>query len=213
MVSIILQLTIIINQKIDYLIISSDFNKFIQKNQKYSETFNDIIKQGKEKIDSTTKKGLVAEQFNQISLFIRLYNYYEKMKRIQEIQEFFYQFGSLFNGDFQIISLIYLTEFQYVYNCFNCNKRISNFIDFIICFFQVQNIKKFFNQKQVINVNLLKILDLVIFVFYLIKKQFTDKDFSPNEHQKFKSQLYLKEVLPFQSFNGILLMQAFLYNQ
>ncbi|CAD8127771.1 unnamed protein product [Paramecium sonneborni] len=182
----------------NYITISSDFKKFIQQNQKYSETSNDIIKQAKEKIDSITKKDLFAEQFKQISFFINLYDCYQKMKSIQEIQGFLYSFGSLLNGGLQIISLIYLTEGS---NMFITALIVINVIYPILqmlsfAFFQFRLFQDFSIKKQILNVilfviiNLLKILDLVIFVLYLLKKQFTDKvkrDFSAKGYQKFKS--------------------------
>ncbi|CAD8124900.1 unnamed protein product [Paramecium sonneborni] len=206
----------------EYIAISSDFSMYIpvdimrsmsrniatsyiktqslnnNVNTTNQDTSEKIAREAKEKIDSISKKDLFEERFGQIKFLMTLYSYYELWSQLNSVRGCLQTIWSLFNGSFQIISLVYLSQENNAFVDALIILTVLNPIMQMASFsvFQHRQFKDFKILNQVINTilfgicNFLKIWDIVMIMLYLCAKQFAQsfkRDFSSDGYLKFKS--------------------------
>ncbi|CAK76060.1 unnamed protein product (macronuclear) [Paramecium tetraurelia] len=166
--------------------------------QNIEEQPQDIINEARIQIKEITKRTLFEEQYGKIEFLIKMYDYYEILKKLNEFQVAFQSISSLLNGSLQIISLIYLTNDGDIYITalivLTAINPILQLLSFAV--FQHRVFKIFSPLRQAFYVllfaifNFLKIWDIVMVCLYVCVTEFAKvvkREFSSEGYFKFKS--------------------------
>ncbi|CAD8211652.1 unnamed protein product [Paramecium octaurelia] len=136
--------------------------------------------------------------FFAFKLSLTLYDYYNNLKGLNELQATLQSISSIFNGSLQILTLVYLGMDSNIYVkaliVLTVVHPILQLISFAV--FQAKVYKKIPYSKQAVYVlvngifNFLKIWDIIMILIYLTVKKFAEmdrRDFNADAYIKFKN--------------------------